>query len=275
MTLTQLYSHLRRRLQRKYSADQAGWVARRLLERFVGSSPLFEPDRRVPMALVQAVEKAFHRLDAGEPLQYVLGEWEFLGLRMEVTPDVLIPRPETEYLVRGAFEMCPRPPRVVWDVGTGSGCIAVAVKKQWPSAQVYAFEKSPPALAVAQRNALRHGVDIHWVEGDFLQMDLSAWPVPDLLISNPPYLERGVDEVAPDVARYEPADALYPPADPLIFYRKMAEYVCRRPTVAVALEVNPRFRESILRLFGRPPVEPSPLWHSAYCLWLPPDTGEA
>ncbi len=271
MTLQQLYSLLRKQLQRKHSSDHAAWVARCLIRYVTGREVWTAPSHMVDHTALQRLQAAIQRLDDGEPLQYVLGEWEFLGIPLEVTPDVLIPRPETEYLVQGAFEMCQIPPRVIWDVGTGSGCIAIGVKTHWPNAKVYAFEKSPSALTVARRNAHRHQLQVRWVEADFLEVDLNQWPVPDLIISNPPYLERGVDIVAPEVQLYEPDMAVYPPGDPLIFYRRIAQYVVRHPQTALALEINPRFRDELIRLFGRLLFIPSPMWHSDYCMWMLPE----
>ncbi len=228
------------------------------------------PQRAVTAEDVAAVRKDAAAVAAGRPLQQVLGWWEFRGLRLKVTADVLIPRPETEWLVEGVLQMVGADfSGRVWDVGTGSGCIAVAVKTARPSAAVYGFEVSAPALAVARENAALHGAAVRWVAGDFLDAAVwSAVPGPEVLISNPPYLAAD-DVVAPSVRDYEPSVALFPGADVLVFYRALAEVARQRRPAVVGLEVNPRFRENVQQLFsGYRPVMPAGVIESPYLLFL-------
>ncbi|TET50167.1 MAG: peptide chain release factor N(5)-glutamine methyltransferase [Anaerolineales bacterium] len=142
---------------------------------------------------------------AGQPLPYLVGHIEFYGLRIEVTPEVLIPRPETEVLVDLAIE---RRPGTVVDVGTGSGCISVALAVNLPMVEVTAVDISSAALAVARRNLERHGVGerVRLVTGDVL----SPRPGPvDLIVSNPPYVAAGERSSLPlSVREYEPWLAL-------------------------------------------------------------------
>jgi release factor glutamine methyltransferase len=143
-----------------------------------------------------------------EPVAFITGHREFWGLDLEVTPDVLIPRPETELIVEAACERWPDRSRVrhIVDVGTGSGCLAVALAHEFPSARVIAIDISAAALAVATRNARRHiGDRISLVRAHLL--DAIAAPV-DLIVSNPPYVPAGV-ELSPEIIRFEPAVALY------------------------------------------------------------------
>ena len=132
------------------------------------------------------------RLLAGEPLQYILGEADFYGLKWFVGPDVLIPRQETEALVALALEMLKNrgwaTPRVL-DIGTGSGCIPVTIRVKMPSAQVSALVISPGALEIARKNALRHRADVTFLLLDILQTESwSGLGMFDLVISNPPYI---------------------------------------------------------------------------------------
>src|ERR1700732_382145 len=168
------------------------------------------------------------RRAAGEPTQHLTGKQEFWGLEFEVTPDVLIPRPETEHVIEVALDRLAlrelragRPQKtngddfLIADIGTGSGCLAIALAKEFPAATVYATDISPAALAVARRNAVRHGVDkrIHFVESD-LERPLAAAGVKesafDLVVSNPPYIpRRDANTLAREVRDHEPAIALY------------------------------------------------------------------
>ena len=139
------------------------------------------------------------------PLPYLIGKKEFCGLDYEVTPDVLIPRPETEMLVE--LSLAQQPVTVV-DVGTGSGCIAISLAVQLPSVIVYAIDVSPAAIAVAHRNAVRHDVAdrVHLVVGDVLT---SCPGLSDLIVSNPPYVSAGeVSSLPASVRNYEPWLAL-------------------------------------------------------------------
>jgi release factor glutamine methyltransferase len=154
------------------------------------------------------------RRAGGEPIAYLVGEREFHGLRLEVTPDVLVPRPDTETLVDWALELlggeiaCLSTPRVV-DLGTGSGAIALAVKSGHPGADVHATDVSAAALAVAQRNGQRLGLPVAWHEGAWWQAVGTAQF--DLALSNPPYIAPGDPHLA--ALAHEPGMALVPAAD--------------------------------------------------------------
>ena len=154
----------------------------------------------------------------GHPLPYLTGMVEFYGLDIEVTPEVLIPRPETELLVELALA---RRPATVIDVGTGSGCIAVALAKHLPDVAVYAIDISPSALAVAQRNAERHQVidQIQFIVSDLL--DRRPGPV-DLIVSNPPYISADEWASLPSAIRHhEPRLALDGGPDGLQVIRRL------------------------------------------------------
>lgn len=173
-----------------------------------------------------------NRLAEGEPVQYVVGQAFFFGKPFNVSPAVLIPRPETEELVEWALEwgtqrMVEGNPIQILDVGTGSGCIAVTLQGKLPKAQVTALDISADALRVARDNAARHAVPVSFIHIDFL--DTAAWsPLPkyDLIISNPPYvLESDRKEMSNMVTAYEPGTALFvPDEDPLRFYRALKHF---------------------------------------------------
>lgn len=145
-----------------------------------------------------------------EPVSYIVGTREFWGLDFEVTPDVLIPRPETEFIVEEALERIEKDSRpLIVDVGTGSGCIAIALAHEVPGAHVIATDVSGVALAVARRNAARHGVGdrVRFVETSFLDGIDEAI---DLVVSNPPYVPSvSAPGLTPEVRDYEPSVALF------------------------------------------------------------------
>ena len=168
------------------------------------------------------------RLLAHEPVQYVLGTAHFAGMALEVTPATLIPRPETEELVQLIErEQAGRPGRRVLDVGTGSGCLALALARALPGAEVLAVDISADALAVARRNAAAWAPAVQFQLVDILAA-MPAGLAPgtlDVLVSNPPYVrdsERA--QMRANVLAWEPATALFvPDHDPLLFYRRLAE----------------------------------------------------
>jgi len=157
----------------------------------------------------------------GEPIQYITGETEFYGLPFRVTPDVLIPRPETEHLVEKVIKLAARfqQPRIV-DIGTGSGAIAVALAHKLSQASITAIDLSAPALAIAQHNAMRSGVDLRFLEGDLLASVSNEQF--EIVVSNPPYVPS-VDRatLSVEVCEYEPALALFAGDDGLDVFRRL------------------------------------------------------
>jgi release factor glutamine methyltransferase len=159
-----------------------------------------------------------HRRIAGEPIAYIVGEREFYGLAFHVTPDVLIPRPETELLVELALERLPAQGKVL-DLGTGSGAIAVAIAHARPGAAVTAVDASAAALAVARDNARRHAVSVQLLQSDwYCAVDVASF---DVIVSNPPYIVEGDPHLSQGDLRFEPVDALTDHADGLSALRNI------------------------------------------------------
>ena len=163
---------------------------------------------------------------SGKPLQYITGRQEFFGLEFEVTPDVLIPRPETELLIEIALaRVSPNEQPYICDVGTGSGCIAVTLLHELPQARAIALDISTAALAVAERNAHRHGVDerVSFLASDcFSALDSTFNQAFDLIVSNPPYVaERAVEGLQREVRDFEPRVALTAGEDGLVVIRRL------------------------------------------------------
>ncbi|MDO4641723.1 MAG: peptide chain release factor N(5)-glutamine methyltransferase [Neisseria sp.] len=162
------------------------------------------------------------RRAAGEPLAYILGWREFYGRRFSVTPATLIPRPETEHLVDAVLARLPQGGKV-WDLGCGSGAIAVTVALERPDAAVYASDISAAALAVAQNNARALGAAVGFSCGSWFEADsLSEKHSYDIIVSNPPYIEAGDAHLAEGDLRFEPQTALTDFADGLTCIRTLA-----------------------------------------------------
>jgi release factor glutamine methyltransferase len=165
--------------------------------------------RELDRATLARHDTLLARRIAGEPIAYILGEWEFWSLALEIGPDVLVPRPETEHLVACALaHIAPAEETRVLELGTGSGAIALAIARERPHARVTATDRSRAALAIAARNCARHGLTrIELLDSDwFAALEGRRF---DLIVSNPPYVALDDPDVSPEVACWEPAEALF------------------------------------------------------------------
>ena len=218
---------------------------------YLGKDTAFSEDDTIRL------EKILRRLEQGEPVQYVIGTAQFCNLTFRVTPDTLIPRPETEELVGWVASLLPsEAPCSVLDVGTGTGCIAISLAKQFPRAQVTAWDISEGALAVARQNAQANGVVVDFRRTDVLEVvneSAARAPSSDALyiVSNPPYIcERERAEMEAHVLDYEPASALFvPDADPLLFYRALARLGQQLKAAAVLVEINQAYGQETVEMF--------------------------
>lgn len=166
------------------------------------------------------LESDIKRLKNQEPVQYIVGNVEFYGLPFIVNPNVLIPRFETEELVEKTIERCNKKfqePMTIIDIGTGSGCIAITLKKFFPNSSVEALDISTSALEVAHKNAIKNNVDVHFIEGNLLDPLTKKY---DLLISNPPYIDKK-ETIMDIVANNEPEIALYADHNGLYYYEEI------------------------------------------------------
>jgi release factor glutamine methyltransferase len=182
----------------------------------------------VPAALAGAMEPVIRRRVSREPMAYVLGGCEFWGRFFEVTPDVLIPRPETEIIVEQALARIPAGLRTtVFDAGTGSGCLAVTIALERPDCLVHATDISSDALAVARRNAQRHGVS-NRVVFEHAALLGGSGGTPGMIVSNPPYVPvHDHASLQPEVRDYEPKDALVGGEDGLDIIRALVDRAAR------------------------------------------------
>ncbi|MBO7115522.1 MAG: peptide chain release factor N(5)-glutamine methyltransferase [Prevotella sp.] len=197
------------------------------------------------------LEEIAQRLERHEPIQYVLAKAEFMGEWYDVEPGVLIPRPETEELVR--WIVLKETTANILDIGTGSGCIAITLAAMYPKATVTAWDISEKALKVARTNAIRHKVNVLFQQVDILansqQPKANSY---DIIISNPPYIcNKEREAMEQNVLDYEPHEALFvPDEDPLLFYRAIAEYGKKvlKPDGWLYFEINPLYAEPLREL---------------------------
>ena len=209
----------------------------------------------MPNEIEQHILKAIDELAKYRPIQYILGKTEFYELQFELTPDVLIPRPETEELVD--WIVCEYENQIsntslsIIDIGTGSGCIAVSLKANFPNSDVWAVDVSEPALSVAMRNAAKNNVEINFIQRDVLKDDLTCLGCEsfDIIVSNPPYVTSSEkSQMQPNVLEYEPHNALFTPDDdPLIFFKRIAAFGIKnlKDSGMIFFEINEAYHKEV------------------------------
>ena len=227
-------SNLQSQLESVYPEDEARSLAWWIVEEETGLSRAQLLTGCKDTAFSPHMQIIVDRLLHFEPIQYIFGHTLWNGLDLLVTPATLIPRPETAELVErivGNQEFRDDGiPRKILDVGTGSGCIAIALKKAHPEWQVTGIDISPEAIEVARENARRNNVEVNFEVTDIFSFNFHLSPF-NLIVSNPPYI-RECEKVSmrPNVLNFEPATALFvPDNDPLKFYRKIAQLFARTP----------------------------------------------
>lgn len=259
-------------LENIYGSDEANALIMILLEHYFNIDRVkiaLEPDLRLSESELLTLHFAVKELLKNKPVQYIIGETEFCGMRFFVNEDVLIPRPETEemvkslelkvkgYLYSPSFrpdierrEMVAEksPANIsILDIGTGSGCIAISLAKLMPDSDITAVDISKKALEVAKKNAENNEVNVHFVLDDILnpQNPELIDNQYNIIVSNPPYVcESEKSEMRANVLDYEPSTALFvSDNDPLIFYRKILEFAQKtlKPDGEVWFEINEKF----------------------------------
>ena len=227
---SELYLECRRALLSQEDAQSAGMMARNLLAHYAGKPQeyiLSHLDMYAGEDVCNKMEEATQRLLREEPLPYILGEWEFYGLKLYVNENVLIPRDDTCAVVSLAINQAlflPETPRIL-DLCTGSGCIGLAVASRVKDARVTLADVSPEALVVAKKNMMAHKMSgrVTCIRADALKPAPAVLGKFDMIISNPPYIpNRELEELPDSVRDYEPHLALFGGVDGLDFYRSIA-----------------------------------------------------
>lgn len=251
------YSEIWHRIATSYEDGEARAIARILIEELFGLSYtdiVCGATDQLSADDTLRLDTAVRRIEQGEPLQHVLGYADFCGNHFGVNASVLIPRPETEWLVdegerlmNGVSNAAPSAPKRILDIGTGSGCIAISLKLRLGEAYVEAWDISEEALRTAESNAKALKAEVAFCKRDALRAEESVAPW-DLIVSNPPYIcdsERA--NMDDNVLLHEPHTALFvPDDDPLRFYRAIARYALRSLSNGGSLlfECNTRYAEA-------------------------------
>lgn len=232
MNSKELYRKFLVDIQKIYDLNEATVITDWVFEHFAGikkTDLIKNPLQQIPAPVIKKILDKKELLLQNKPVQYVVGETVFCGLTFQVNDKVLIPRPETEELTQmiiNSWQFETKQVSVV-DIGTGSGCIAVTIKKNLPSAKVMALDASYEALEIAHKNAVANKTNVQINLFDFL--DESRWPellLFDIIVSNPPYIPlREKEKLDKNVVDNEPHKALFVPDDnPLLFYEKIAKF---------------------------------------------------
>ena len=228
MKLSSAITEAAERLRSSSARGDARLDAETLLMHILGRDRAYlyaHPELELACHELTKYHEALTRRSSGEPLQYITGRQEFWGFDLRVTPAVLIPRPETEHAVETALELLRgiQSPHIV-DVGTGSGCIALALASEMPEATIEAVDIAPEALDVASANAERLGFArrIRFAQSDLLEIFLQSTAAFDLVVSNPPYVGKNeADKLQIEVRQHEPHAALFGGAEGLDIYRRL------------------------------------------------------
>ena len=253
--------HFTEALCEGFTRSEAEQLMRILLEDFFDvdrKKELMNPGLRIDEFQYSILENAVKQLLEGVPVQYVTRKAWFDGLLFYVDQSVLIPRPETEGLVQLVAEELARrtsgeKPLRIWDVGTGSGCIAIALAKRFPKAEVVAFDVSEKALVTAKMNTLINNIKVELICDDVLHPKSELWKQPvDIVVSNPPYIRESERvTMESNVVDHEPSQALFvPDDDPLLFYRQILTLAKPElnPDGSIWFEINEAMGEKMIQL---------------------------
>ena len=257
--ISDIRQHYKAKLLENYDDREAEALLFLLIEEYTGISKLkiiAEPDLTLTESELLKVHFAVKDLNNHKPVQYILGKTVFYGLPIRVSKDVLIPRPETEELVEMVIrENQDRKNLRILDIGTGSGCIAIALKKFLPGSEVVAVDISITALQMAEINARDNKLTIEFKRIDILAGNSSSiLGCYDVIVSNPPYVRNSEKKLMKrNVLDYEPEIALYvDDLNPLLFYKAIAEFAANNLNVngRIYCEINQYLGEELLNVFG-------------------------
>jgi len=249
--------YIENELKGKYPASEIEGFKRVIFESVCGwdfTQQVLNRPTEISPSRFQKIREIVDRLKKDEPIQYITGSATFCGLKLTVNRSVLIPRPETEELVMWIEKDNLQTNPDILDIGTGSGCIALALKQMIERATVTGVDISLKAIETAMENAGLNGLDVNFQQADVLQWEHYDWDTYDVVVSNPPYVRETEKKLMhQNVVQYEPPGALYvPDEDPLIFYRRIAELAGKKLNDAglFYLEINEELGPAMLDLMS-------------------------
>ncbi len=258
MTLIEARQQLLLCLFENYNSSEAEAIADMALESLTGL-PRIERlmNKQMPISATQQsrLDEIIQQLGQHKPIQYIINETWFYGLKFTVNEAVLIPRPETEELVEWILkDVETHLPSSIIDIGTGSGCIAITLKNKLPAVSISAVDIAAASLAVAKENEALNDVKIDWQQMNFLnESEWGRLGIFDVIVSNPPYVKQSEAEtMLPHVLQYEPHVALFvPDNDALIFYKALAQFSKQHlaPNGALYVEINEALATEVEVLF--------------------------
>lgn len=259
MTIQEANRQIFTQLKIIYNEPEAENISDWVIEHLTGTKKtdrVIQKEKSISAGQVLQLNHYLSRLLQHEPVQYVLNEAWFCGLKFYVDKNVLIPRPETEELVEWIISDCrfPIDTLSILDIGSGSGCIPIAVKKRLGKADVWSCDISPGALKVANQNAAALGIKVKFIELDFLNKEQrDQLPSFDIIVSNPPYIPvKDKDTMQQNVLAHEPASALFvPDNDALLFYKAIAGFGKQslNKTGVIYTEINESMGEATMAMF--------------------------
>lgn len=257
MLLKDLKYYFQEKLSPIYGQEEASSFFYWLVEDFLQikkSNVVFHFSEEIKEVEQAKFENALERLLQHEPIQYITGATEFMGLKFQVTSDVLIPRTETEELVEwilNDFQGKSGESLKILDIGTGSGCIAISLAKYLPKVRVFALDISEKSLEVARQNAEANNVEIQFIQGNILE-NIKWNETFDILVSNPPYVTPSEKKwMSDNVLKYEPHTAIFAPDEtPLLFYEAIARMGKNslRPGGKLYFEINEAYGQELINL---------------------------
>jgi release factor glutamine methyltransferase len=259
-TVKDVSTAFRKELSMLYDTKEIDSLCMIVLAEITGSSSAkikAFPELEIPNEQLAKINQILIRLKTGEPVQYILGHTEFFGLPFKVNPSVLIPRPETEELVEwiiSSVEKSQLTARNILDIGTGSGCIAISLKKNL-SVEVAAIDISDTALNTAKKNAELNDADVNFIHADILNLKSEIGSSKfEIIVSNPPYVTlEDKKQMHLNVTDFEPHNALFvPEEDPLIFYKAIADFAVNHLEKEGLLffEINESYGKEMLGLLN-------------------------
>lgn len=227
-TITAVQQYFKEKLKDSFSDSEIRFLSGLCLQSRLGinsSEIILKKEETVSESDLLFFRACIKELLSGKPIQYVLGETEFYGLNFKVNADVLIPRPETEELVSIILKE-QNSAKSILDIGTGSGCIPIALKSELKNAEISGLDVSEKALEVARENSKLNNLEVDFIQADILDANFNLEEPVELIVSNPPYvLESDKADMESNVLDHEPHLALFvEDSDPLLFYRRILEF---------------------------------------------------